>query len=80
MCDKAFNIAKNPRRNPKSMMDINVEFLQWFTIFLINKSASREDISSSGRGAKVKLFQTKNYLKNYTNQLSENLKKKCILI
>ena len=80
MRDKAFNIAKNPRRNPKSMMDINVEFLQWFTIFLINKSASREDISSSGRGAKVKLFQTKNYLKNYTNQLSENLKKKSILI
>ena len=80
MRDKAFNIAKNPRRNPKSMMDINVEFLQWFTIFLINKSASREDISSSGRGAKVKLFQTKNYLKNYTNQLSENLKKKCTLI
>ena len=70
MRDKAFNIAKNPRRNPKSMMDINAEFLQWFTIFFINKSASREDISASAGRAKSKIISNQ--------ELSEELHKPVI--
>ena len=70
MRDKAFNIAKNPRWNPKSMMDINAEFLQWFTIFLINNSASREHISASAGGAKSKIISNQ--------ELSEELHKPVI--
>ena len=47
------------------MMDIKMILLQWFIIFLI-KNVQAEQL-------KVKIFQTKNKRKNYTNQLLENL-------
>ena len=50
-----------------NMMDINVDLFQWFINFLI-KSLLLVVV------LKVNLCQTKNKLKNYTNQLLENLK------
>ena len=50
----------------QNMMDINVNILQWFIHFLIKRLQVVL--------LKVKICRTKNCLKNYTNQLLENLK------
>ena len=50
----------------QNMMDIKGVWLQWFINFLVKKT--------SDSGIK-RIFQTKSWLKNYTNQLLENLKK-----
>ena len=50
------------------MIDIKVAWLQWFINVLIK--------SLQVVLLKVKLCQTKNYLKNDTNQLLENLENK----
>ena len=49
LCDKAFNIAKNP-------MNINVDLFQWSTNFLIKKLQVEQ--------LKMRIVLTKNYLKN----------------
>ena len=59
--NKAFNIAKNPK------YDGYRRGLQWFIIFLIKKLLVEQ--------LKMKLYLIKNYLKNYANQLLENLGK-----
>ena len=62
--DKAFNIAKNPK------YDIKEVWLQWFINFLMKKLLVAV--------LNMRIFQTKTWLKNYTNQLLENLRKgKC---
>ena len=50
-----------------NMMDINADLIQWSTKFLIKKLLVVV--------LKMRIFQTKNELKNYTNKLLENLKK-----
>ena len=68
----------------QNIMDINADLLQWFTQFLIKslllralgQRTSLHKIKFGGRLLKVKLFQTNNQLKNYTNQLLKNLKSK----
>ena len=49
------------------MMDIIVDLLQWSINCLIKKLL--------GEQLQAKICQTKSYLKNYTNQLLEKLKK-----
>ena len=56
------------------MMDINVDLLQWFINFLIKKS-SGATVENEIIFDEMKLFLIKNYQKNYTNQLLENLRK-----
>ena len=55
-------------------MDINVDLLQWFINFLIKKS-SGATVENEIIFDEMKLFLIKNYQKNYTNQLLENLRK-----
>ena len=55
-------------------MDINVDLLQWFINFLIKKS-SGGTVKNEIIFDEMKLFLIKNYQKNYTNQLLENLRK-----
>ena len=55
-------------------MDINVDLLQWFINFLIKKS-SGGTVKNEIILDEMKLFLIKNYQKNYTNQLLENLRK-----
>ena len=62
--NKAFNIAKNPVKIAKKMMNIKVDSLQWFLNFLIKRILVVV--------LKMKMFPIKK-LKNYTNQLLENL-------
>ena len=55
----------------QNMMDIKEVLLQWFKNFLIKSPLLVMVL-------KMKICQTKNYLKNYKNQLLENLKsEKC---
>ena len=60
LCDKPLNIAKD-----QNMMDINVYLLQWFINFLIKNLLVVV--------LKMKIFLIKNWRKNYTNLLLENL-------
>ena len=55
-------------------MDVNVDLLQWFINFLIKKS-SGGTVKNEIIFDEMKLFLIKNYQKNYTNQLLENLRK-----
>ena len=61
LCDKAFNIFKN-----QNMMDINMDLRQWSIHFLIKQYPVEQ--------SKMKLCLMENQLKNYKNQLLENLK------
>ena len=54
--DKAFNIEKI-----RNMMDINVDLLQWSIYFLIKIILVV--------ALKMRIFQTKNLLKNFKKQL-----------
>ena len=60
--DKVFNIAKNSKYD-----DFNVDLLQC-SIDILIKELDVEQLN-------MRIFQTKNYLKNYTNQLLEHLRK-----
>ena len=60
LCDKPLNIAKD-----QNMMDINVYLIQWFINFLIKNLLVVV--------LKMKIFLIKNWRKNHTNQLLENL-------
>ena len=60
--DKAFNIAKNPKYDGYQQ-----ELLQWSIDFLI-KNILVEQL-------KIRIFQTKSQLNNYTNQLLKNSRK-----
>ena len=60
--DKANNIANN-----QNMIDIKRVLHQWFINFWIK--------ALLGAVLKIKLFPIKNYQKNYTNLLLENLRK-----
>ena len=53
------------------MMDTNVDLLQWFINFFVNKS--------SGEAIKNEIMSNKEQ-ENYTNQLLGNLRKKSALI
>ena len=46
-------------------MDINVDLFQWFRTFLIKELLVEQ--------LQMKLYPIKNKLKNYTNQLLQNL-------
>ena len=66
------------------MMDIKKALLQWFTRFLIKKRLICVQISLLVVLLKMRIFQTKNWPINYTNQLLETLRKenynqKCIV-
>ena len=64
--DKAFNIAKNPKYGgyQRGLTSVVCKFC--------DKTLLVEQL-------KMKLFLIKNYLKNYTNQLLEDLRNKCTL-
>ena len=49
----------------RNMMDIKMILLQWFIIFMITNVQVEQ--------LEVRIFQTKNKRKNYTNELLENL-------
>ena len=51
----------------RNMMDINVDLFHWFRNFLIKKLQAEQ--------LKMKIFLIKNWLKNYSNPLLENLRK-----
>ena len=57
------------------MMDIKKALLQWFTRFLIKKRLICVQISLLVVLLKMRIFQTKNWPINYTNQLLETLRK-----
>ena len=54
LCNKAFNIAKNPKYDGYQRELASVVLLHLVGVL------------------KIRLFQTNNYLKNYTNQLLDN--------
>ena len=60
--DKAFNITKNLKYD-----GYNVDLLQWSINFIIKKLLAVL--------LKMRIFQTKNQLKSYTNQLLKKFKK-----
>ena len=57
------------------MMDIKKALLQWFTRFLIKKRLICVQISLLVVLLKMRIFQTKNWPINYTNELLETLRK-----
>ena len=61
--DKAFNIAKNPKYNGYQRGLASMVY----KVFAETKLQAEQ--------LKMKIFLTKNYLKNYTNQLLETLTK-----
>ena len=62
----------------QNMMDINVRLLQWFIyiyIFFDKKISDGAATLGINPQLKIKIFLIKNSQKNYTNKLSENLRK-----
>ena len=56
------------------MIDINLDLLQWFTIFFKKKSSGGAVTRANKSAIKSKMFQTSNQQKNYTSQLLKSLK------
>ena len=70
---KAFNFSKNPKYDQYQRGLASMVYK-----FFHKKFASFADKSNSVGAVKKEMWQTKNYLKNYTNQLLKNLKgEKC---
>ena len=69
IADKNYVIKHLVAQKVQNMVDINAGLLQWFIDFLI-KILLRLEINLL-RMERLKLHQTKNKLKNYTNQLLE---------
>ena len=61
------------------MLNIKGVLFQWFLKFLIKYPLGLQINLLSVVALKMRLFQIKNYLKNYRNQLSETLTKESIL-
>ena len=59
----------------RSMVDIEGVLLQWFINFLIKRLLLRVQLNLLVVVLKMRIFQTKNKLKNKTNQLLENVRK-----
>ena len=81
LCDKAFYIAKNPKydgyqRGLASMVYIFFNKKTSATCARSEALATRAMRNKfAGNGIKIRIFQTKNWLKNYTNQVLESLMK-----
>ena len=68
--DKAFNLAKNPKYD-RCQWGLGSTVYKFFD----KVSALQADKSASDGAIKNEICQTKNHLKNFTNQLLENLRK-----